>query len=230
MSMFKNELKRLMALHGITSANVEAKSKRKIKYSQVQSFLRGSLPQQRSTIEDLAKLFSVDSADLKKLAITEMTDRLCEKFGISNNEVFGSLKQQSLAQRKLPVISIGDLPQFLSDAGTPIYNNATDYIDNFGNFDKNTYAIVVEDRTFGDCVAPGDFAIFNGDSKWKRNLDDYGIVGAKSGIFCGKLLEFSKAITVQKVEPYTVDFVENKEVIYIHRLIAMLRVSQKKRR
>ena len=229
MGMFLKELKRLMALRGLTSANVEEKSKKKVKYSHIQSFFRGSLPQHRETIEELAKLLGVDSATLKVLAITEMTDRACEKFGISKAEAFGSIRQQSTAAKKIPVVPLSGLLPFLSGDGTPS-KKAESYIDNFGNFEKDTYGVILEDRIFGDCVSPGDIAILSGDPRWKRGLEDYGIVGAKSGIYGGKILDFSKGITVQKVEPYSAEFIEKKEVLFVHRLIGMLRVAKSKRR
>lgn len=220
MSIFATELKKAIKEKNIKQLDFSEKTDGLISQSGISSFMKKTIPSP-DKIDKMAELLGKSSQELRKFAALDLINRVLEKYGVSNEEIFKDIQQVIKIKYQLPVFKLTSLLKSLSEKGYPI--KEPDFIVNY-TFDFGTYAygIFFENYLFRR-VTPGEIAVVSPDYK-KGPAEDFAVVRTKKQIFVARIIIHPLYVILEEMSPhYSTVHLKKSDILFLHRIVNIFR-------
>lgn len=225
MGLLSSEIRKEMAEQKLQQVDFDRLTKGVVTQSTISAIFRGATPTKPNVIDAIAIALKQDPKKYRRLVAKDLIDKKLAELDVSLEDICEVAER---TQRfKLPVYDFKDLPLVLSTKGYPTRNpgKARNSITVPIDYGRYAYGIRVKDNALFPRVLPGEIAIVSQDHK-TNPAEDYGILAVSTGagenkIFIGKIREQTKFVIVEIMHPYSTELLKKKEVLFIHKIVAI---------
>jgi hypothetical protein len=221
MGRFEEEIRKGLADNNLLQSDLNDLTGGIVTQSTISAIFRGAIPQKGHIIESLAGALGKDPKLLKKLAAAEIIHRKLNEIGVTAEEFCNFKKKEK--QFKIPLYSIDELKDVLSDKGFP-EKKAKKELTSPKDYGEYAYGFRVDDRRLYPRVWPGEICIVS--QKYKVEKNDYGIVGSTISdkhILTGQINMDTRNVIVQTFIDYSTDLIRKKEIRFCHKIVGIYR-------